>query len=101
MISSRSCGSRPATWLISGVSGQVIKLNIIDFGSEILKMKNKSEEMPIYGYILDGGARKAFYGSSKRERILYESKSNQLSIDNVLQNDDLAFLIQYQSMKML
>ena len=91
------CGSQSAPWVISGASGQVIQLNIIDFGSEIIKRNNDSEVKPVYGIIREGKQRTAFYGGKERERLLYQSKSNQISIEISIENEDFGFLLQYQS----
>ena len=95
------CGSHSTPWVISGISGQIIKLRIIDFGSELIKMNNNSEELPIYGYIYDGEQRTIFYGSTERERLLYQSKSNRISIEILLENDDFGFILQYKSTHIL
>ena len=72
-------------------------LNIIDFGSENLKMENTTNHFPLYGYIEDGGERIAFYGGHERERFLYKSKSNKLIIDIELNENAPGFLLLYQS----
>ena len=97
MTRNSRCGSRSATLKISGISGQTIKLHITDFGSEAMKMDNTSKVMPLYGYIREDDQRTEIYGSIERQRLLYQSKSNRISVEIVLKDDDLGFLLHYQS----
>ena len=79
------------------MSGQKVRLKIIDFASEYFKFENKTADFPIYGYIQDGSQRVQFTGSLERERLLYESKSSEVSVEMLSEMNDLGFLIQFQS----
>ena len=76
------CGSKRSPWLISAMSGQIIELNIIDFGSEIIKQRqNDNNDLLLYGYIIDGDTKTSISGDETRKRHLYTSLSNQITVD--------------------
>lgn len=91
------CGSNKPPWIISGLPGQRIKLSIIDFGSEVMESTNKTQSPSLYGYIQDGAVRKKFYADVERERFLYESKTNRVTIELEYAENSPGFLLKYQS----
>jgi len=91
------CGSSRSPWVISGLPGQRIKLAIIDFGSEIVKLENKTGPYSRYGYIQDGREKIEFHADVERERFLYESKTNKLEIELENADNTPGFLIKFQS----
>ena len=94
------CGSKRSPWLISAMSGQTIELNIIDFGSEIIKRRqNSSTESLIYGYITDGERRTSIKGDVTRKRHLYTSLSNEITIEVLPRHlRTVDFIIMYKGM---
>ena len=97
------CGSKRSPWLISAMSGQIIELNIIDFGSEIIKHRqNDINGLPLYGYIIDGDTRTSFCCNTTRKRHLYTSLSNKITIETLSQDIRIAdFIIMYKGMIVL
>ena len=93
------CGSSGSPWVISGSPGQIIELHIIDFGSESYKINNKTSDYPVYGTIRDGSKSVVFRGNVLKERMIYKSKSSEISIEVARNLNDVAgFLLQYKSM---
>jgi len=97
------CGIANSPWIIVAMPGQTIKLSIIDFGSEIAEQQgNQTRQELTYGHIIDGKKRVSFGRTAKRERSLYESKSNSLLIEMVMEisreRDNAGFIIHFQSM---
>ncbi|KAK2139014.1 hypothetical protein LSH36_2132g00023 [Paralvinella palmiformis] len=96
IISSHVCTSVQSAWIITAMLGQKIQLNIIDFGSEQFKMDNNTDPFPLYGYIQDGSKRVQFNGGLERERPLYDSESNEISLQMLEDSSKFGFLIQYR-----
>lgn len=86
-------------WIIEAMPGQQIELSIIDFGSEFLKLDNRTQTEVIYGYIVDSNSRIPFKPTATRQRLLHTSKTNNLRIEltPLSERQGLNFLIQYQS----
>ena len=80
------------------MSGQSIALSIIDFGSDKYKRYvNSSTELPLYAYIKDGVHEIEIRGSPERERDIYQSKTNKITLV-LMKSDDLSgFFIKFRS----
>jgi len=93
------CGSVRFPWMLSAMNGQTIRLSIVDFGSELVKRQNNSKADIIYGYIKEAEIRTPFGSNMKRERELYQSKGNQLTLEILPyeRRRGVGFFIRYQS----
>ena len=80
------------------MSGQRIALSMIDFGSDKYKpYVNTSTELPLYAYIKDGVHEIEIRGSPERERDIYQSETNKITL-TLMKSDDLSrFLIKFRS----
>ena len=91
------CGSATTPWVISADKGKTIIVDIVDFGSESFKYNNRTEALPLYGYIKDGSKQFEIFGSPERERTIYHSKSSKISIEFLSTENAPGFLLHYKS----
>ena len=94
------CGTARLPWIVRAMTGQNIELSIVDFGSEMLKTSaNESSVKPIYGKLKDGEREITIQGDTVRERHLYTSQSNWLSIEILPpeRRRSSGFLLKYKS----
>ena len=97
MTEETGCGSATSPWVISADKGKTIIIDIVDFGSESFKYNNRTEAFPLYGYIKDGSKQHEIFGSLEREKILYHSKTNEVTIEILATENDPVFLLHFKS----